>query len=240
MNKRELEHQIPRREALDDRKTQGWLKSEGLDADTFTDAALPLIQAQRIAHNCLKHYGRFLGPNEAAVLNTFLKALSNQARRRRITQAQIPAGNVYLSPIVDYFDGLVVSWTLGTRPDAGLVNTMLDTAIETVTVSESRPIVHSDRGAHYRWPGWLSRMSSAKLVRSMSRKGCSPDNAACEGFFGRLKTELFYPRDWKGITLEQFIQSVDAYIRWYNEKRIKVSLGSLSPIQYRKSLGLAA
>lgn len=44
---------------------------------------------------------------------------------------------VYLSPIVDCFDGLVVSWTLGTRPDAELVNTMLDTAIETVTFSES-------------------------------------------------------------------------------------------------------
>ncbi|MDB5939770.1 MAG: Integrase, catalytic region, partial [Polaromonas sp.] len=42
----------------------------------------------------------------------------------------------------------------------------------------------------------------------------------CESFFGRLKTELFYPRDWHATTLEQFIQSVDAYIRWYNEKRI--------------------
>lgn len=117
---------------------------------------------------------------------------------------------------------------------------MLDTAIETVTFSESKPVVHSDRGAHYRWPGWLSRMNNAKLVRSMSRKGCSPDNAACEGFFGRLKIELFYPSDWQGIAVEQFMHIVDAYIRWYNEKRIKVSLGSLSPIQYRKSLGLVA
>jgi transposase InsO family protein len=74
----------------------------------------------------------------------------------------------------------------------------------------------------------------------MSRKGCSPDNAACEGFFGRLKTELFYPRDWKTTTIEQFIQIVDSYIRWYNEKRIKISLGSLSPIEYRESLGLTA
>ena len=89
MNKHELKQQIVRREALDDRRTRGWLKSEGLDEDTFTDAALPLIQAQRIAHNCLKHYGRFLGPNEAAVLNTFLKALTNQAQQRRITQAQV-------------------------------------------------------------------------------------------------------------------------------------------------------
>ena len=40
------------------------------------------------------------------------------------------------------------------------------------------------------------------------------DNAACEGFFGRLKNELFYPRDWKSVTIEQFIGVVDDYIRW--------------------------
>ena len=52
-------------------------------------------------------------------------------------------------------------------------------------------------------------MHNAKLIRSMSRKGCSPDNAACEGFFGRLKTELFYPRDWQATTIEQFTQVGD-------------------------------
>ena len=83
-------------------------------------------------------------------------------------------------------------------------------------------------------------MGEANLTRSMSRKACSPDNAACEGFFGRLKNELVYPRDWKGTTIEQFIEVVDSYIRWYNEKRIKLSLGSLSPVEYRVSLGLAA
>ncbi|BEP58809.1 hypothetical protein GmRootV118_60530 [Variovorax sp. V118] len=131
--------------------------------------------------------------------------------------------------MIDCFDGMVVSWSLGTRPDAELVNTMLDAAIETVVDTEDRPVVHSDRGAHYRWPGWLSRIADAKLIRSMWRKGYSPDNAACEGFFGRLKTELFYPRNWQSTTIEQFIQAVDSYIRWYNEQRIKISLGSLDP-----------
>jgi putative transposase len=154
------------------------------------------------------------------------------------TEFHIPAGKVYLSLIIDCFDGLVISWSIGTHPNADLVDTMLDTAIESVDQSKERPIVHSDRGAHYRWPGWLSRINNENLVRSMSRKGCSPDNAACEGFFGRLKTELFYYRDWVGVTIEQFIQIVDTYIRWYNEKRIKVSLGALSPIEYRKRLGL--
>ena len=153
---------------------------------------------------------------------------------------QISAGKVYLSPMIDCFDGLVISWTIGTRPDAVLVNTMLDAAIETVAKSHDRPVVHFDRGAHCQWPGWLIRVSNAKLIRSMSRKGCSPDNAACEGFFGQLKTELFYLRDWQATTIEQFIQAVDAYIRWYNEKRIKISLGSLSPLEYRESIGLTA
>ena len=140
-----------------------------------------------------------------------------------ITEFQTPTGKVYLSPIIDCFDWMVVSWTIGTSPDAELVHSMLDAAIETVAETTDRPVVHSDRGGHYRWPGWLSRMSEAKHTRSMSRKACSPDNAACESFLGRLKNELLYPRawKWKGTTIEQFIEVVDDYVRWYNEKRIR-------------------
>lgn len=191
-----------------------------------------------------RRYGSYLGEISPAPENLinrdFHAAAPNEKWLTDITEFQIPAGKVYLSPIIDCFDGLVISWSIGTHPDAELVNTMLDAAIETVDQSNDRPIVHSDRGAHYRWPGWLSRISDANLIRSMSRKGCSPDNAACEGFFGRLKTELFYPRNWQATTIEQFIEAVDSYIRWYNEKRIKISLGSLSPVEYRESLGLAA
>ena len=74
----------------------------------------------------------------------------------------------------------------------------------------------------------------------MSRKACSPDNAACEGFFGRLKTELFYARSWLSTTIEDFIAALHSYILWYNEDRIKISLGARSPIEYRRDLGLAA
>ena len=73
----------------------------------------------------------------------------------------------------------------------------------------------------------------------MSRKACSPDNAACEGFFGRLKIEMFFSRDWLHTTIDEFIACLDAYIRWYNEVRIKVSLGARSPIEHRRSLGIA-
>lgn len=154
-----------------------------------------------------------------------------------ITEFHIPAGKIYLSPIIDCFDGLPVSWTIGTSPDAELVNTMLDNAIGTLKENE-HPIIHSDRGAHYRWPGWIERMENAGLTRSMSKKGCSPDNSACEGFFGRLKNEMFYGQSWKDVSIEEFITILDEYIQWYSEKRIKLSLGGMSPLQYRRSLGI--
>ena len=86
-------------------------------------------------------------------------------------------------------------------------------AIETIPGNTEWPVVHSDRGAHYRWPGWLSRIANAKLIRSMSRKGCSPDNSACEGFFGRLKNEMFYNRTWVNTTPHEFMEQLDAYIQ---------------------------
>jgi putative transposase len=191
-----------------------------------------------------RRYGSYMGeisPAPDNLLNRdFNASAPNEKWLTDITEFQIPAGKVYLSPMIDCFDGMAVSWSISTRPDAELVNTMLDAAIQTVTVGSDRPVVHSDRGGHYRWPGWLSRIAEAQLVRSMSRKACSPDNAACEGFFGRLKNEFFYSRDWLVTTIEEFVAALDTYIRWYNEARVKISLGSCSPVEYRRKLGIAA
>lgn len=191
----------------------------------------------------IKKYSSYIGEISESVPNllnrNFKAELPNQKWLTDITEFHIPAGKVYLSPIIDCFDGLPVAWTIGTSPSAELVNTMLDIAIENLPEGD-RPIIHSDRGAHYRWPGWINRMETAGLIRSMSKKGCSPDNAACEAFFGRLKTEMFYNHSWLDISLDEFIDILDAYIRWYSTGRIKMSLGALSPIEYRRSLGLIA
>ena len=156
-----------------------------------------------------------------------------------ITEFSIPAGKIYLSPIIDCFDGFVVSWTIATHPTAEMANTMLDKAACSLQDDEY-PIIHSDRGGHYRWPGWIERINTYGLVRSMSKKACTPDNAACEGFFGRIKNEMFYNRSWQGVSIEEFMDYLDSYLYWYNEKRIKMSLGGLSPFCYRVKLGLAA
>lgn len=116
-----------------------------------------------------RRFGSYLGEISPAPDNLINRDFHAKAPNVKwltdITEFQIPAGKVYLSPIIDCFDGMVISWSIGTQPDAGLVNTMLDAAIKTVSEGKERPIVHSDRGAHYRWPGWLTRISEANLVR---------------------------------------------------------------------------
>ena len=143
-----------------------------------------------------------------------------------------------LSPVVDRFDGMVVSWTLSRSPNAGMANRMLLDAVATLRDGE-RPIVHSDRGCHYRWDEWIRIREEHGLIRSMSAKGCSPDNTAAEGFFGRLKNEFFHGRDWRDVGYDEFHRRLTAYLTHYNETRIKKSLGWMSPVQYLRSLGLA-
>jgi len=63
-------------------------------------------------------------------------------------------------------------------------------------------------------------------------------NFACEGFFGRLKNEMFYGHSWQDVSIDKFIKILDDYMHWYAEERIKISLGGISPIQYRRQLGL--
>ena len=125
--------------------------------------------------------------------------------------------------MIDCFDGMVTTWTISTSQNAELVNLMLDKVIDNLS-EEEHPIIHSDRGCHYIWPWWI--------------KGYSPDNSACEGFFGRLKNEMFYKRNCNSISINKFMDIVNNYIEWYNNKRIKQSLGYKSPVEYRKELGL--
>lgn len=134
-----------------------------------------------------KSYKGEISPEVDNIINRdFHAETPNSKWLTDITEFAIPAGKLYLSPVIDCFDGMVVCWNASTTPDSILVNKMLDEAISTLSSSE-HPIVHTDRGCHYRWTGWIERMDNAGLTRSISKKGCSPDNSAYEGFFGRMK-----------------------------------------------------
>lgn len=211
--------------------------SEKVVRRLMKESGLVVIQKKKRKYSSYK--GEKLPSATNLIKRNFHASKPNRKWLTDITEFHIPAGKVYLSPVVDCFDGLIVSWTIGTSPNADMANSMLDLATATLKRNE-KPIIHSDRGFHYRLPGWLSRVNEHGLKRSMSKKGYTPDNAACEGVFGRIKNEMFYNKSWTGVSVDEFMKILDDYLWWYNEKRIKISLGGISPMQYRKSLGLAS
>lgn len=94
-------------------------------------------------------------------------------------------GLVYLSSIIDCFDGKVAAARTSLYPTMEFAEATVQAAIDAERPARERPLViHSDRGAHYRGRSWQNLTAGFDIVRSMSKKGCSPDNAACEGFFG--------------------------------------------------------
>ena len=158
-----------------------------------------------------------------------------------MTQFSVPAGKPCLSPVLDYFDGSIVSWTTSTSPNAEMASSMLEAAIRPAGPGErAHLIVHSDCRCHYRWPGWMSACGEAGIIRPVSRKGDSPDDSRMEGFFGTMRNETSCGRGWEGAGLEELGKRIDYHMEWYSTKRIRRSLGSMSPLAYRQSLALAA
>lgn len=154
----------------------------------------------------------------------------NQKWATDITEYKINEEKGYLSPILDMNNGEVVAYTKSRHPDLKLVTDMVDTAIE----KEKPPrglILHSDQGWHYQHKSYQNKLISNGLIQSMSRKGNCLDNSMMENFFGLMKSELLYLQKWN--TLADFEAALDDYIEYYNNERIKLRLGGMSPVQYR-------
>ncbi|WXP69468.1 IS3-like element IS1397 family transposase [Escherichia coli] len=147
-----------------------------------------------------------------------------------ITEFRAGGQKLYLSPILDLFNGEIVAWETACRPTEELVKRMLNKGLESLAEGE-KPLLHSDQGWHYRIKSYQSALADRGLVQSMSRKGNCLDNAVMENFFGHLKEEMYYRRDYRSV--EELENAVNEYITYWNQKRIKLSLGGLSPVEYR-------
>ncbi|MDI5989494.1 IS3 family transposase, partial [Streptococcus equi] len=94
-------------------------------------------------------------------------------------------------------------------------------------------ILHSDQGWQYQHVYYHNFLENRGMKPSMSRKGNSLDNGMMESFFGTLKTEMFYGFEKEFTSLEDLAIAISEYIDYYNNKRIKLTLKGLSPVQYR-------
>lgn len=155
-----------------------------------------------------------------------------------ITGFSIPTGKVRLSPVIDCHDGMPVAWTRGDSPDADLANGMLGDACAMLAPGRT-PVIPPGRGCRYRRPGWIRIRGEHGPARSMGARGCSPDDAAAEGFFGRVEQEFLHKRDFEGVAIDGFIAMLDECMVWYRDKRIKAEYG-MSIMDRRIELGLVA
>ena len=150
-----------------------------------------------------------------------------------VTEFAIPASahKLYLSPVLDGFNSEIIAFNLSCSPNLEQVQTMLEQAFTEEHYENT--ILHSDQGWQYQHDSYHRFLESKGIQASMSRKGNSPDNGMMESFFGILKSEMFYGYEKSFQSLKQLEQAIVDYINYYNNKRIKVKLKGLSPVQYR-------
>ncbi len=154
----------------------------------------------------------------------------NQKWVTDITEFKLFGEKLYFSPILDLYNGEIITYTIGSRPTYSLVSTMLNKSFERLR-EEDELLIHSDQGWHYQMKKYRNALKEHNITQSMSRKGNCYDNAVIENFFGIMKSEFLYLNEFESI--EHIKQELEKYIYYYNNKRIKAKLKGMSPVQYR-------
>ena len=172
------------------------------------------------------------------ILNRNFKAEKpNEKWATDVTEFALCNEKIYLSPIIDLYNGEIISYKISKRPILKQVLDMVEDA--TRKIKETKGIIlHSDQGWQYQNKRYQKLLKEKGIIQSMSRKGNCLDNAVIENFFGLLKSELFYLKKFKSV--EDFIKELKSYIKYYNTKRIKIKLKGLSPVEYRTKSQLVA
>lgn len=160
----------------------------------------------------------------------FEATCANQKWATDVTEFKVAGEKLYLSPVMDLYNGEIIAFEASKRPEFALVGSMLKKALKKLKPGE-QPILHSDQGWQYRMPAYQRALRERGVVQSMSRKGNCLDNAAMESFFAVLKTEFFHLN--KFINVDELKAGLKKYINYYNHDRIKMKLKGLSPVQYR-------
>ncbi len=181
-----------------------------------------------------KKYRSYKGEVGHAAPNTLQRQFDAQGANQKwvtdVTEFNVAGEKLYLSPVMDLYNGEIIAFETAKRPVFELVSTMLKKALAKLGPHD-KPILHSDQGWQYRMPAYQRLLQQRQVVQSMSRKGNCLDNAAMESFFAVLKSEFFYLN--KFSNLDELTTGLKKYIHYYNHDRIKLKLNGLSPVQYR-------
>ena len=143
---------------------------------------------------------------------------------------------VYLSAILDLYDRRIVSYVIRNSNDNPLVFDTFDQAI--AANPGAAPLCHSDRGFQYTNRVFHNKLEAAGMTQSMSRVAKCIDNGPMEGFWGIMKRERYYGKQFN--SREELVAMIENYIYYYNNERYQRRFGVLTPIEKHESYYLAA
>jgi putative transposase len=190
-----------------------------------------------------KKYRSYKGEVGQAAANVLQRQFEAKAANQKwvtdVREFDVAGEKLYLSPVMDLYNGEIVAFETAKRPVFKLVSSMLQKALSKPMLqkalsklrTDDKPMLHSDQGWEYRMPAYQRILRQRGMEQSMSRKGNCLDNAAMESFFAVLKTEFFYLNKFSSV--DELQTGIKKYIHYYNHDRIKLKLKGLSPVQYR-------
>ena len=181
-----------------------------------------------------KKYRSYKGEVGHAAANVLQRQFQAKAANQKwvtdVTEFNVAGEKLYLSPVMELYNGEIIAFETARRPMFELVGSMLKKALAKLKAHD-KPLLHSDQGWQYRMPAYQRALRQRGLEQSMSRKGNCLDNAAMESFFAVLKSEFFYLNKFGSV--DELQKGIKKYIHYYNHHRIKLKLKGLSPVQYR-------
>lgn len=181
-----------------------------------------------------RKYRSYQGQSHHVAVNVLARRFEAERPNEKwvtdVTEFNVHGEKLYLSPVMDLYNGEIVAYETSRRPAFKLVSNMLKKALARLPPAE-RPVLHSDQGWQYQQAHYRHMLTERSVTQSMSRKGNCLDNAAMESFFGTLKAEFFHLNRFDSI--EALQTGIRQYIHYYNHDRIKLKLKGLSPVQYR-------
>ena len=123
------------------------------------------------------------------------RTLPNQKWATDVTEFNVSGNKLYLSPIIDLFNGEIVSFDLSERPVFSQIIRMLKKSFRKVK-STQNIILHSDQGWQYQMKHYQNLLKEKVLFKSMSRKGNCLDNAVIENFWNDKIRNVLYQKVW--------------------------------------------
>ena len=207
-------------------RSEGYTVNHKTIAKLMKDMGLCARRKKQRYHSYVGEVGR-IAPN--ILERDFVASAPNRKWTTDVSQIDIRGKKCYLSPILDMWNGEIISYIISDRPDLKMVVDMLQKAFRKHPQLDHL-ILHSDQGWQYQHTRYQYLLRAHGITQSMSRKGNCLDNSIMENFFGLMKNELLYVYQWDDI--ETFKLALRQYIKYYNHHRIKLKL-KMSPVQYR-------